>query len=237
MAILTASGRAALAAAIKAQTLHLALGEGNSLWDTTQVISAAFAQVPEAAGMIELGFMHLTDIRVTSLDGETLYVLDVDYSVNAREGLIRRLPASTLPEGGDVTVHFKVSHPPESIGQTALLREVGRRVVDEVHFVAADAQGEIVVPTGRYRLSVEPTQHLFIRVRFDFEDAATSIVREQGLFVGTQTDPELQSSVPGQKFFMPAQITDPGILLVLQNSVPIVRQPSTRETFEFVVTF
>jgi len=24
---------------------------------------------------------------------------------------------------------------------------------------------------------------------------------------------------------------------VLQNSVPIVRQPSTRETFEFVVTF
>ena len=110
----------------------------------------------------------------------------------------------------------------------------GRRVVDEVHFVTADAQGEIVVPTGRYRLVTEPTNHLFIRVRFDFEDAATSVVREQGLFVGTQTD----SALPiGQKFFIPAQITDPGILLVLQNSVPIVRQPSTRETFEFVVTF
>ena len=33
--------------------------------------------------------------------------------------------------------------------------------------------------------------HLFIRVRFDFEDAATSVVRRQGLFVATQTDPEL----------------------------------------------
>lgn len=234
MAILTASGRAALAAAIKEQTLHLALGEGDPLWDTTKAISTSFAQLPDSAGVIELGFMHLADIRVTSLDDQTEYVLDVDYSANAREGVIRRLPDSTIPEGGGLTVHFKVSHPPESIAQTALLREVGRRVVDEAHFVAADPEGEIVVPTGRYRLVTEPRNHLFIRVRFDFEDAATSIVREQGLFVGTQIDPELPV---GQKFFIPAQITDPGILLVLQNSVPIVRQPSTRETFEFVVTF
>lgn len=230
MAILTASGRAALAAAIKQQTLHLALGEGDPLWDTTKAISTPF----DAKGVITLGVTHLADIRVTSLDDQTAYLLDVDYSAHARDGVIRRLPGSTIPEGGDVTVHFKIEHPPESIGQTALLREVGRRVVDEVHFVIADPEGEIVVPTGRYRLSVDPTNHLFIRVRFDFEDAATSVVREQGLFVSTQTDPALPI---GQKFFIPAQVTDPGILLVLQNSVPIVRQPSTRETFEFVVTF
>ena len=230
MAILTASGRAALAAAIKEQTLYLALGEGDPLWDTIKAISTPF----DEAGVIELGFTHLADIRVTTLDDQIEYLLDVDYSVNAREGVIRRLPDSSIPEQGDVTAHFKVAHPPEPIGQTALLREVGRRVVDEVHFVAADPEGEIVVPTGRYRLVAEPTNHFFIRVRFDFEDAATSVVREQGLFVGTQTDPELAL---GQKFFIPAQITDAGILLVLQNSVPIVRQPSTRETFEFVVTF
>ena len=230
MAILTTSGRAALAAAIKAQTLHLALGEGDPLWDTTKAISTPF----DEAGVIELGFSHLADIRVTSLDEQTEYLLDGDYSANAREGVIRRLPASRIPEQGDVTVHFKIEHPPESIGQTALLREVGRRVVDEVHFVTADPEGEIVVPTGRYRLSVDPTNHLFIRVRFDFEDAATSVVREQGLFVGCATDPALPI---GQQFFVPSQVTDPGILLVLQHSVPIVRQPSTRETFEFVVTF
>lgn len=230
MAILTASGRAALARAIKQQTLHLALGEGDPLWDTTRAISTPF----DEAGVIELGVTHLADIRLTSLDDQTVYLRDVDYSAHARDGVIRRLPDSAILEGGDVTVHFKIEHPPEIIGQTALLREVGRRVVDEVHFVTADAQGEIVVPTGRYRISVDPTNHLFIRVRFDFEDAATSVVREQGLFVGTQTDAALPI---GQKFFPPTQITDPGILLVLQNSVPIVRQPSTRETFEFVVTF
>ena len=209
MAILTTSGRAALAAAIKAQTLHLALGEGDPLWDTTKAISTPF----DAEGVIALGVTHLADIRVTSLNDQTEYLLDVDYSANAREGVIRRLPASAIPEGGDVTVHFKIEHPPESIGQTALLREVGRRVVDEVHFVTADPEGEIVVPTGRYRLSADPTNHLFI---------------------STQTDPELPL---GLKFFLPTQVTDPGILLVLQHSVPIVRQPSTRETFEFVVTF
>ncbi|MDD3675227.1 hypothetical protein [Thauera propionica] len=230
MAILTTSGRAALAAAIKQQTLHLAIGEGDPVWDTTRAVSTAF----DADDLIALGFTHIDEVIVTSLDEGTTYTRDVDYSVDAREGLIRRLSGSAIPEQGDVTVHFKVGHPPEPIDQTALLREVGRRVVDEVHFVAADAQGEIVVPTGRYRLSTTPTNHLFIRVRFDFEDAATSTIREQGLFVGTKTDPALPI---GQKFFVPAQITDPGILLVLQNSVPIVRQPSTRETFEFVVTF
>lgn len=161
MAILTTSGRAALAAAVQQQALHLAIGEGDPTWDS--------------------------------------------------------------------------QHPPaESTAQTALLREVGRRVVDEVYFVSPAADGEIVVPTGRFSISTDPTNNLFIRVRFDFEDAATSTIREQALFVGTMTKPDLPA---GQKYFVPTDIVDPGILLVLENSVPIVRQPSTRETFEFVVTF
>ena len=230
MAILTTSGRAALAAAIKQQTLHLALGAGDPVWDTDKTVTAAF----NAEGVLDLGFVHLADIRVASTDGSSVYARDGDYSANAREGVLTRLPASTIPGDADVTVSFKIEHPPEAIAQTGMLAEVGRRIVDEVHFVASDPEGEIVVPTGRYHLSSEPTNHLFIRVRFDFEDAATSVVREQGLFVGCSTDPELPL---GQKFFVPAQINDPGILLVLQHSVPIVRQPSTRETFEFVVTF
>ena len=124
MAILTASGRAALAAAIKEQTLYLALGEGDPLWDTIKAISTPF----DEAGVIELGFTHLADIRVTTLDDQIEYLLDVDYSVNAREGVIRRLPDSSIPEQGDVTAHFKVAHPPEPIGQTALLREVGHPI-------------------------------------------------------------------------------------------------------------
>ena len=230
MAILTASGRAALAAAIKQQTLHLAVGLGDPLWDTHKEVMTPFA----ADGVINLGIAPVSEVVVTSLDGNTVYLLDGDYTVDARAGLIQRLPSGRIPESGEVIVRFKIEHPPESLEQTALLREVGRRVVDEVHFVASDAEGEIVVPTGRYRLSDLPTNHLFIRVRFDFDDVATRTLREQALFVGTVTDATLP---PGQKLFSPSEISAPGTLLVLQHSVPIVRQPSTRETFEFVVTF
>jgi hypothetical protein len=230
MAILTTSGRAALAAAIKQQTMHLALGEGDDLWNTTKEVSLTF----DSSGVLDTGQPHISAVEVKSTVGNTLYLLDTDYSVNAREGTLRRLPNGAISGGATMRLKFKIDVPPETISQAALLGEVGRRVVDEVHFVAAHAEGEIVVPTGRYRISATPTNHLFVRVRFDFDDVATSVIREQGLFVGTQTDTTLP---PGQKFFLPAQVSEPGILLVLQNSVPIVRQPSTRETFEFVVTF
>jgi hypothetical protein len=160
MAILTNSGRAALAAAVKAQSLHLALGSGDPAWDA-----------------------------------------------------------------GD--------RPPEDAAATTLLAEVGRRTVDEAAYVVADAAGTIIAPTGRYTLSAAPTNHLFIRVAFDMADAATATIREQGLFVGTVAAEGLP---PGLRYFEPGQIADPGILLLLQRSVPIIRQPTTRETFEFVLT-
>ena len=228
MAILTTSGRAALAAAIKQQPLHLALGEGETSWDTPKEISGAF----DAENKLQTGSTHISDVVVKS--GSTTYDINDDYTVNASTGTINRVITGFIPEGGEVTVSFMANHPPEDTGRTALLREVGRRVVDEVHFVSPDPLGEIVVPTGRYTISTAHTNHLFVRVRFDFEDASTSTIREQGLFVGTVTDDTLPV---GQKLFIPTQIEDPGILLILQHSVPIVRQPSTRETFEFVVTF
>ena len=228
MAILTTSGRAALAAAIKQQPLHLALGEGETSWDTPKEISGAF----DAENKLQTGSTHISGVVVKS--GAATYSIGDDYTVNAATGTLNRVITGTIPEGGEVSVSFMAGRPPEDTGRTALLREVGRRVVDEVHFVSPDPAGEIVVPTGRYTISIEPTNHLFVRVRFDFEDAATNTIREQGLFVGTGTNEGLPV---GQKFFIPAQIEEPGILLILQHSVPIVRQPSTRETFEFVVTF
>lgn len=69
MAILTASGRAALAAAIKQQTLHLAL------------------------------------------EDSTLYVLDGDYGVNAREGTLTRLGAGRIQPGQMLNIRFRLGHP------------------------------------------------------------------------------------------------------------------------------
>ncbi len=42
---------------------------------------------------------------------------------------------------------------------------------------------------------------------------------------------------PGQRYFEPQDIEDPGILLVLEHTVPLIRTATTRETFAFVFTF
>ncbi len=228
MAILTRSGRAALAAAVKAQALHIALGEGNPDWDTPKAGTFTFSDQDR----IDLPHAPVSGVSVKI--GATTYAAGSDYTADGLTGRIARLPAGAIPAGAGVNVAYTRLHPVENPNASGLLAEVGRRIVDEVEFVRPDAAGAIVVPTGRYAVSATPTNHLFVRVRFDFTDASTATIREQALIMGTVTDPTLP---PGQQFFLPADLDDPGILLMLQHSVPIVRQPSTRETFEFVVTF
>ena len=122
---------------------------------------------------------------------------------------------------------------PEDPGQTALFREIGRRLVDSVQYCVGDDEGDLIAPTGRFSLSLQPTNNLFVSTKFDFEDGAGYTIREFGLFIGT----EVSSECPvGQKYFLPSDITDPGVLLTLENSVPLIRLASTREEFNFVLT-
>lgn len=231
MAIMTRSGRAALADAIRQRPLHLAWGIGNEEWDTS---AAEFTASFDENEKVQLPHSYVTDVVLTSADGATTYVAGTDYIVDGSTGIIRRVVTGAIAAAGEIVANYTIDTPPPDVAQTALLGELGRRVVDEVAFVVADDEGSIVAPTGRFTLSSEPTNHLFVRVRFDFIDAPDATIREQGLFVGTTTDEALPA---GQLYFEPADVTDPGILLIVQNTVPIIRQPSTRETFEFVVTF
>lgn len=160
MAILTNSGRVAMAKSVKAQALHLAWGSGDAAWDTT-------------------------------------------------------------PQ-------------PEQITATALLNEIGRRKVTYVAYCEPNEAGEIIVPTGRFSETLTPTKHLYMRYAFDFTDAPTSTIRELAVFVGTETDPDLPA---GQMYFDPAQVVDPGTLLVIEHIAKFDRSASVRQTFEFVVTF
>lgn len=160
MAILTNSGRVAMAQSVKAQAIHLAWGSGSAAWDTTPV--------------------------------------------------------------------------PESITATALLAEIGRRAATYVQYCEPDADGSIIVPTGSFSETATPTKHLYMRFAFDFTDAPTSTIRELAVFVGTLTNPALP---PGQMYFEPAQVTDPGTLLVIEHIQKFERSASVRQTFEFVVTF
>ena len=161
MAILPKTGRAAIAKAIKTQSLHLAWGTGDTSWGATP--------------------------------------------------------------------------PAESADAATLVAEVGRRKALEAAFVAPDPNGEIVVDgAGRFTRSATETNQLYMAFKFDFQDAPTAIIREIGVFVGTETDAALPA---GQQYFIPANVVHPGTLLQLENKAPIYRSASTRETFEILITF
>ena len=159
MAILTKSGRTAIATSIKAQSIHLAWGIGDPSWE-----------------------------KIT---------------------------------------------PPEPIEATSLVKEIGRRIADEIIFCKKDNDGDLMTPTGRFKASKIPTNNLYLRFSFDFENADNQTIRELGVMIGTKTN----SKLAGQRYFKPEEIADFGTLLVLEIIPPIIRTPSTRETFSFVITF
>lgn len=123
---------------------------------------------------------------------------------------------------------------PETINDSALVAEIGRRVVSVARYCFPDPDGEIVVPTGRFTESIAPTRHIYLRFNFDFFDAPVATIREVAVFIGTQT---LGTLPPGQTYFEPAQIVAPGTLLVIERVPKFERSASVRQSFEFVVTF
>lgn len=122
---------------------------------------------------------------------------------------------------------------PVSTTDTALVLEIGRRLSTYIKYCEPDPEGEIIVPTGQFREVATRTRHLFCKFNFDFTDAENAAIREVAVFVGTTTDPTLP---PGQMYFEPGDIVDPGLLLVVERLPKFDRSVSVRQSFEFVIT-
>lgn len=227
MAILTQSGRAAIAASIKQQPIHLAWGTGDPAWESAQVTEKAFAD-----DKITLAHHPVKNVVLTR--GDSTFAADKDYSVDSVAGLIKRLPKGEIPATDMVNIAYTRATPAEPSTANSLLHEVGRRTADEVLFCTKNEAGELITPTGRFKAATMPTNNLFLRFTFDFDNAATQVIRELGVMVSSKTKADLPV---GQRYFEPQHITDSGILLILEHTVPLIRTAATRETFSFVVTF
>ena len=133
---------------------------------------------------------------------------------------------------------------PSLVTATQLYHEVGRRLVSTVGFVTPDENGGIVIPVtsgalgtevheARYTFSTTPTPYLYCLTNFDFADAANVTIREMGVFMGGSFKPDCPI---GQRYFLPGDIVDPGLLLAVQIIKPaIARSASVRQAVEFVL--
>ncbi|GHS92983.1 hypothetical protein AGMMS49949_05720 [Alphaproteobacteria bacterium] len=223
MAILTKSGRTALAVSLKVQPVHLAWGAGEATWETSHAANLVFDD-----NRISLPHAPVKNVVLTA--DATTFNAGEDTAFDMTTGIITRLN-SDIPD--IVSLSYAIATPQESIQATALLNEVGRRIVDEVSFCVGDSEGLLVTPTGRFSVTTEPTNQLYFHCTFDFADGSHETIRELGIFMGT----EVSETCPlGQRYFVPSELTNPGILLVCENTVPLIRTEATREAFSFVVT-
>lgn len=134
---------------------------------------------------------------------------------------------------------------PSLIDATALAHELGRRTPNKIGFVTPDEAGDIIIPVSagaegavqeaRYRLVADgsPTPFLYVQTHYNYADASNAVIREMGVFMDT----ELVDGLPeGQRYFTPAELKNPGLLLAAQIILPpINRSPSVRQTVEFVL--
>lgn len=123
----------------------------------------------------------------------------------------------------------------------ALVNEVGRRIPAIVGYVTPDETGGIIIPVGvtqggkvltaRYRLAFEPTPYLYFRADYDFDDGQNAVIREIGIFVDSKVKEGLP---PGQLYFTPDQIQEPGYLFCAQRIDTLLRSASQQQSIHFV---
>jgi hypothetical protein len=122
--------------------------------------------------------------------------------------------------------------PSENVATTALLAEVGRRVVTQAQYVTPDSAGAIQMTSGNYDLSTVPTNYLYFRTLFNAADAAGQTIRELAIFVGTTLDAGVTAP-----YVTPSQVATPGQMLLLEYITAIALSSSVRQQFEFVLEF
>lgn len=230
MALLVNSGRAGLAAALKARPMFFAWGHGASWWGATEVKNKTFAGSPER---FVLDHAPVASLVVNNPGNAQTYQSPADYLFDPNTGAVTRVNGGAIPPGATVQTQAVYGTPPLSAGDLALTGEVGRRAASAVEFVTPDPNGNLYTPGGeRWSVSTVATRYLYVATQFDFLEAATETIREVGIFV----DSTRAAGVPeGQLYLTPEEVADPGYLLLLDRFAGIPRSPSSRQGFSYVL--
>ena len=140
-----------------------------------------------------------------------------------------RLAWGMAPSGQDWTN----TPPPEDLGDTQLLQEVGRIKSQVAEYVVPDGAGVIEVDGINWTISANPTKYIYLKFQFDQTHNSSDFIHQLGLF----TDTVVQAGDEALEYVQPTSITDIGQMILLENQPVLIRNSATKEAYEFVITF
>lgn len=228
---LTDRFRIGQATATKDTALFLAWGRGDDAWGAAHSLDD---RTFTGGTTLSTGYADISGVVVRSLDNVTTYEEGVDFTYVSETGVITRLTGGSIGSSAHVNVDLIEGTPEPEEEATDLVDEIGRRVVGVKQYVVRDNEGDIIVGEGRFSISVEPTAILHIRVTFDESDESDEVIKEIGLFSGTEVDPELPE---GQLYFPVGDVTESGNLLATDRFPAIVRTAAAKQIFDLIINF
>lgn len=135
---------------------------------------------------------------------------------------------------GEGSAAWDATPPVEPTTATALLAELGRRKAQTVSYAVASATGTVELSSGKYNLSATPTDLVYLKFVFDFDDAVGKSIRELGILAGTT----LKTTVPAtQTYYAPGDLLTPGDLYAVEYVKAFPRVNTVRQVFEYVLPF
>lgn len=230
MSKLTDVGAAYLASLVFPETFFVGWGSGASWWDSNQSEVFQFT-----ANSKTLARQNISSVVIKSLDDVTTYATPGDYSVNTATGVLTRNPAGTMANTTDYRAYYFANRPEPSVAATALVNFLGLLEVTNKAYVEPDTEGLLSTGDGeKWTESVTPTPYIYVEAAYDYADESSAVIRELGVYADVTLDGGLPSE---QTYFPPADISDMGTILNVENIAPLTRSISNRGIFSIVLRF
>lgn len=230
MSKLTDVGAAYLASLIFPETFYLGWGDGETWWDSNQNEVFQFT-----SNLKTLAHPLISSVVIKSLDDVTTYALTTDYTVNATTGVLTRNPSGAMANATNYRAYYFASRPVPTVGQTDLVNFLGLLKVTNKTYVTPDVAGLLSTGDGeKWTASGSPTPYIYLEAGYDYIDESDKVIREIGVFA----DVTLDGGLPGgQTYFPPADISDQGTIINVENIAPITRSVSNKGIFSVVLRF
>ncbi|MET3292267.1 hypothetical protein EDM56_11965 [Brevibacillus fluminis] len=129
--------------------------------------------------------------------------------------------------------------PPVSY-QSAMVETIGYKRSDQLTLVVPDSAGTIEQMNQNWRtVSIEEGKSLdarwvYVQGWLSYDEFALKTFRQTGVWAGLQPKDHV---LPNQQVVYPADVVDPGYLLVLNNRSPITREANQKESIDFIIEF